>query len=109
MVATNVRLQDALQKYFGFDSFKGDQEKILPYLQNRTVKDIKKIVNLVKKEGVDFGISESKKIITPPREYLNLIATMTRANKFLSQILIEELDHEGEEKERLIKIYENAL
>ena len=29
MVATNVRLQDALQKYFGFDNFKADQEKIV--------------------------------------------------------------------------------
>jgi len=29
MVATNVDLHEALQKYFGFDSFKGNQEKII--------------------------------------------------------------------------------
>ncbi len=29
MVAANERLQDALQTYFGFDSFKGDQEAII--------------------------------------------------------------------------------
>ncbi len=35
MVATNERLLEALQKYFGFDNFKGDQEAIIQSILNK--------------------------------------------------------------------------
>ena len=35
MVATNERLLEALQKYFGFDNFKSDQEAIIQSILNR--------------------------------------------------------------------------
>lgn len=79
------------------------QERILPVIADKTVKDAKKIITAAKSGGMDAAIEESENIIPLPKEYANLKNLAKRVNKNLSRILLEELAYEGPELKSINK------
>jgi ParB family transcriptional regulator, chromosome partitioning protein len=82
---------------------KEEQDKILPYIQNRPVKEVRKIVEIAKYGGVDAAIESSIGIETMPREFVQLGANARKVNKILSQILLEDIDFSGTDLNIIIK------
>ena len=82
---------------------KEEQDAILPYIQNRPVKEVRKIVEVAKSGGIDAAIETSNGIETVPREFVQLGANTRKVNKILSQILLEDIDFSGAELNLIIK------
>ena len=82
---------------------KDSQDKILPYIQNKTVKDVKKIVTVAKEASVDAAIEESMELTPTPREFVQLKATTKKMNKLVSQILLEDIHFEGKDLDIIVK------
>mgnify|MGYP002332047964 FL=1 len=87
------------------------QERILPVIADKTVKEAKKIIAAAKTGGFDAAIEESDNIIPLPKEFANLKNLSKRVNKNLSRILLEELVYEGPElksiNKEIFKLKEN--
>ncbi len=79
------------------------QEKVLPLIADKTVKEAKKIIKAVKEGGIEAAIEENESIVPLPKEYTLLKSPMKRVNKNLSRILLEGLKYEGPEKEQINK------
>ena len=82
---------------------KNIQEKVLPLISDKTVKEAKKIIKAAKKGGVDAAIEEVDKLIPLPKEYTLLKSPLKRVNKNLSRILLEELKYDGPEQQLINK------
>ena len=79
------------------------QEKVLPLIADKTVKEAKKIIKAVKEGGIEAAIEENDSLVPLPKEYTLLKSPMKRVNKNLSRILIEGLKYEGPEKDQINK------
>jgi len=79
------------------------QEKVLPLIADKTVKEAKKIIKAVKEGGIEAAIEENDNLVPLPKEYTLLKSPMKRVNKNLSRILIEGLKYEGPEKDQINK------
>lgn len=79
------------------------QEKILPMIADKTVKESKKIIQAVKEGGLQAAIEENETLVPLPKEYTLLKSPIKRVNKNLSRILLEGLTYEGPEKEQINK------
>jgi ParB family chromosome partitioning protein len=79
------------------------QEKVLPLIADKTVKEAKKIIKAVKQGGIEAAIEENDNLVPLPKEYTLLKSPMKRVNKNLSRILIEGLKYEGPEKDQINK------
>lgn len=79
------------------------QEKVLPLIADKTVKEAKKIIKAVKQGGIEAAIKENDNLVPLPKEYTLLKSPMKRVNKNLSRILIEGLKYEGPEKDQINK------
>lgn len=79
------------------------QEKILPLISDKTVKEAKKIIKAAKQGGIDAAIEETGKLIPLPKEYTLLKSPLKRVNKNLSRILLEELKYNGPEQQQINK------
>jgi ParB family transcriptional regulator, chromosome partitioning protein len=77
---------------------KSEQEKVLSSLAGRPAKDIRKIVDTVKVDGVSQGISYADKMSPMPREYTELKAAIGRVNRPLSKIILEDIEYDGPER-----------
>ncbi|MCO4793139.1 MAG: ParB N-terminal domain-containing protein [Bacteriovoracaceae bacterium] len=82
---------------------KEQQDKILPYVQNRTVKDVRKIVETAKLDGLDQAIEDSMEMTPTPREFVLLKTTTKKMNKLISQIILEDIQFEGKDLNIIIK------
>ena len=79
------------------------QEKVLPLVANKTVKEVKQIIKAVKQGGIDAAIEENKNLIPIPKEYILLRSPVKRVNKNITRILLEGLKHQGPEKDEFNK------
>ncbi len=79
------------------------QEKVLPLIADKTVKEAKKIINAVKQGGIEAAIEANDNLVPLPKEYTLLKSPLKRVNKNLSRILIEGLKYEGPEKDQINK------
>lgn len=79
------------------------QEKVLPLIADKTVKEVKKIIKAVKQGGFDAAIKENANLVPLPKEYTLLKSPIKRVNKNLSRILLEGLKYEGPEKDQINK------
>lgn len=79
------------------------QEKVLPLISDKTVKEAKKIIKAVKQGGIEAAIQENENLVPLPKEYTLLKSPMKRVNKNLSRILIEGLKYDGPEKAQINK------
>jgi ParB family chromosome partitioning protein len=80
-----------------------EQDEILPYVQDRPVKDIRKIVKAVKESGVHEAITMTQTMETAPREIVDLLRQTKKINKTLSKLQLEEINYQGKEREQLDK------
>jgi len=79
------------------------QEKVLPLIADKTVKEAKKIIKAVKQGGIEAAIEENDNLVPLPKEYTLLKSPIKRVNKNLSRILVEGLKYEGPEKDQINK------
>lgn len=73
---------------------KKEQEIILPYIKEKTVKDVRQIVEQAKKEGIDQAVLYSQTRKTPPKEIKQLTNLAKRCQKLLSKIMLEDMEIE---------------
>jgi len=79
------------------------QEKILPLIADKTLKEAKKIIITAQKNGVDAAIEETENLIPLPREYTQLRSPLRKLNQNLSLIIAEELKYDGAEQQQINK------
>ena len=79
------------------------QEKVLPLIADKTVKEAKKIIKAVKQGGIEAAIEENENLVPIPKEYVLIKSPMKRVNKNLSRILLEGMKYEGPEKDQINK------
>ena len=77
------------------------QERVLPLIANKTVKETRKIVAAAKRAGVDAAQEESERVVPMPREYSQMISPIRRVNRSIGRILAEELKYEGPEQGKI--------
>lgn len=82
---------------------KEEQEKILPLITDKTVKEAKKIIQAAKQGGVEAAVEETESMIPLPKEYVQLKSPLKRVNKNLSRILLEGLKYDGPEQKQFNK------
>ncbi|MGH1427866.1 MAG: ParB/RepB/Spo0J family partition protein [Arenicella sp.] len=75
------------------------QEKVLPLIADKTVKQAQEIIKAVKKDGMEAAIKVNDNIVPMPSEYALMKSPIKRMNKNLSRILIEGMKYEGPEQE----------
>ncbi|KAG1694961.1 hypothetical protein GQR58_006888 [Nymphon striatum] len=61
------------------------QEKVLPLIADKTVKEAKKIIKAVKQGGIEAAIEENENLVPLPKEYTLLKSPIKRVNKNLSR------------------------
>jgi len=76
---------------------KEEQERIVDLAKDRTVKQVKELVRNINQNGLDEAINEEVNKVQLPKEYQSLKTLVTRTNKVLGKILIEEMHTESEE------------
>ncbi len=79
------------------------QEKVLPLIADKTLKEAKKIIIAAQKNGVDAAIEETENLIPLPREYTQLRSPLRKLNQNLSLIIAEELRYDGAEQQQIKK------
>lgn len=77
------------------------QEEILPLVADKTVKEVRRIVSAAIEGGVEAAAEESEKVVPLPREYGQLRSPVKRLNKTITRILVEGLEYEGPERDRI--------
>lgn len=82
---------------------KKDQERLLPLIQDKTVKDLRKIITQAQKEGLDSALQYADEMTTAPREITELIKSTKKINKALSKLIVEDIEYEGKEMNLLEK------
>lgn len=91
---------------------KNIQDKILPIIADKTVKDAKKIIEAARKDGHTKAMQVADELIPLPKEYANLRNLAKRINKNFSRVLLEELEYTGPEQrginKDLFKLKENV-
>jgi len=80
-----------------------EQDEILPYIAHRSAKDVKNIVDSVKKNGVKKAIETVLTYQQPPKELSQLQKLSKTASKLLAKINGEEIFYEGNEKEDILR------
>ena len=89
------------------------QEKVLPLIADKTVKEAKQIIKAVKQGGIDAAIEENEKIVPLPKEYILLKSPVKRVNKNLSRILLDGMKYEGPEQyafnKEMLKLKDNLV
>lgn len=79
------------------------QEKVLPLIADKTLKEAKKIITAAQNKGVDAAIEETENLIPLPREYTQLRSPLRKLNQNLSLIIAEELRYDGAEQQQIKK------
>ncbi|MGH1542639.1 MAG: hypothetical protein ACRBHB_19625, partial [Arenicella sp.] len=79
------------------------QEKVLPMIADKTVKQAQEIIKVVKKDGIEAAIEVNDSIVPMPSEYALIKSPIKRINKNLSRILLEDMKYEGPEQEMINK------
>jgi ParB family chromosome partitioning protein len=79
------------------------QEDVLPLINNKTVKEAKKIIQAAKKGGIKAAVEASENLVILPKEYTLIKSPLKRINKNLSRILLEELKYDGPEQQQINK------
>lgn len=79
------------------------QEKILPLIADKTVKEVKKIILAAKEGGLEAAVEETDSIVPLPKEYTLIKNPLKRVNKNLSRILLEGLKYDGPEQQQINK------
>ena len=80
---------------------KETQEKVLPLIADKTVKEVRKIVSAAIEGGYEAAVEASEEIVPMPREYGEILSPVRRVNKTITRILVEELQYDGPERKKI--------
>lgn len=80
-----------------------DQEEILPFVKEKTVKEIRMIVDDAKAIGLMEAIKKDKEKIVLPKELKEMLKTATKMKKIISKAVIEEMISDAPEMNKLMK------
>ncbi len=80
---------------------KEEQDKALPYIKKHSIKEIRKLVDMVSDTSIEEAIEADKKQAKLPKEYTQVINLSTRLNKILAKILLEKMTYSGIETKRI--------
>ena len=81
---------------------KGDQDRLLDHVKNKSVKDVRKMIKTARIDGLDAAIEESENTQEVPREFIQLEAMAKKTNKLLSKVIIENIHAEGDQFKKVI-------
>ncbi|MGB0453306.1 MAG: ParB/RepB/Spo0J family partition protein [Bacteriovoracaceae bacterium] len=81
---------------------KEEQDQILPFIQDKPVREVKKIVDNVQRSGVEAAIKLSQEIKTMPKEVAQLKALTKRMNGLLGKMALEDIHYEGPEMKGIL-------
>ncbi len=71
---------------------KEEQKKVLPYIKDRPVKDVRKLVDSVKSKGLETAIKTALEKKHLPKEFTQLNVQVKKCNKMISKLVIENFD-----------------
>ncbi len=80
-----------------------DQDQILDYARDKTVKAVRNMVDLVKDRGIHLAIEQVNKTMAPPTELLHLEKTAQKLKKIVSKVIIEDMTYFGPEMKSILK------
>ncbi len=80
---------------------KDTQEKVLPLIADKTVKEVRKIVSAAIDGGYDAAVEASEEIVPMPREYSKILSPVRRVNRTITRILVEEVRYDGPERKKI--------
>lgn len=84
-----------------------DQEDILPFVKDKTVKEIRTIVEDAKTVGLQAAIKKDQEKIVLPKELKELLKTTTKMKKLVSKAVIEEMVSDAPEADKLMSELQN--
>lgn len=84
-----------------------EQDAILPHVKDKTVKEVRKIVERARAEGIEEAIQASAEEEVLPREFKELMAMVKRCNKQFSKIIIENMDVDHPEMDKITEQVQN--
>lgn len=82
---------------------KGDQDKILEFVKDKSVKDVRKIIKIARAQGLERAIAESENAEVIPREFTQLEVQARKTNKLLTKIIIENMDMDKDQLTNVMK------
>ncbi|MBT4791528.1 MAG: ParB N-terminal domain-containing protein [Halobacteriovoraceae bacterium] len=77
---------------------KEDQEYIADFMTDKSAKEVKQIVKMIDKEGLENSMEDIKNAPHLPNEYKSFKTLLNRINKIIAKILIEEINSEHDDK-----------
>ncbi|MCK5902243.1 MAG: ParB N-terminal domain-containing protein [Cocleimonas sp.] len=80
---------------------KAAQEKVLPLIADKTVKEVKTIIRAAQEGGVAAALKENEQLIPLPKAYAAIKSPLKRINKHLAQILQDQVHYEGTEQQQI--------
>ena len=80
-----------------------EQDRLIPHIQHRPVREIKEIIKTIKNEGLDRGVDLANTMETLPREFSQLRAFTRKMNKTIGKIIAEDITYEGDEAEKIYR------
>jgi ParB family chromosome partitioning protein len=69
-----------------------EQDQILPYIKDKSVREVRKFVEKAKVDGLDYAIESSKEEKYLPKEFINLNTQVKKCNKMISKLIVENID-----------------
>lgn len=78
-----------------------EQDRLLPHIQHRPIREIKEIIRTVKNDGLEDAVDLANNMETLPREFSQLRSFTRKMNKVVGKILTEEINYDGAEAEKI--------
>lgn len=78
-----------------------EQDKILPYIKKKAVKEVRDLVQKIKQDGIASAIEYQTNIIPADPEYDNLYRMGKRVNRLLSKVLKDSSLQMGSQEEQI--------
>lgn len=84
-----------------------EQEEVLPFVQDKTVKEIREFVEDVKERGFQEAVRIDQEKVVLPKELKNLFVTAKKFKKILNKVVIEQLTSDAPEMPKIEKELSN--
>jgi ParB family chromosome partitioning protein len=81
---------------------KNEQEHVAELIKDKSAKEVKDLVKRVSKDGLQSAVNDFVNSPHLPKEYQSLKTLLQRVNKVLGKIIIEEMDSEHDEVNKIL-------
>lgn len=80
-----------------------EQDKILPYIKDKSVREVRKFIEKAKVDGLDYAIEQTKVEKFLPKEFKNLETQIKKCNKMISKLVVENIDVDHPDMEKVME------